>query len=329
MNIEFLKNTERFGVRKGMESINPDEAVVNFDNEHEVRTFFTNASNCGMNAKLIQRIATNIAPTFSHRSLKKSPELSDRECQEYLYSEIAKGNARVVLKNNGFTPETKKLNSAQGEDEQNLFDTSFSFIEKQVDQFKKICSKIYHADYYILEKIYNYDENSTGFVPSIVDKSSIQEHSTAWTSWNDPFDIAALGAFKTVVAYRISSFLKLNNSIKFAAAVGAQSELLSAQYLITGKSIITKKWYGSYAIRYDLRKRRLEIPWVKFKGSGQEERIMVELKRKDRLVFNDRPAYEHPEVMIPPFIPMEKFLSDYENGTPLPEHSSNKIMPLG
>jgi hypothetical protein len=73
MPVEFSKNTQKFGVRKAMEPIRPDEAVVKFENERAVRTFFNNAIENGINSMSIQRIANGIAPTFSSRSLKSSP----------------------------------------------------------------------------------------------------------------------------------------------------------------------------------------------------------------------------------------------------------------
>ena len=130
--------------------------------------------------------------------------------------------------------------------------------------------------------------------------------------------------FKTLATYRVAAFLKLSNDIRTAAVLGSQSELVTAQYFVTGKSIVCKKWYGSYAIRYNLRSRCFEVPWVKYRGCGPEERILVELRRKDRLVFYKKPIYNHPEVIIPPFIPMDQFLCDYKKGFPLPEHDVYK-----
>jgi hypothetical protein len=322
MPVEFSKNTQKFGVRKAMEPIRPDEAVVKFENERAVRTFFNNAIENGINSMSIQRIANGIAPTFSSRSLKSSPQLSNQDRLEYLYSAIAKNSARVVLKNQAFRPETKASSPPELNDEKDSFDRFdiLKFAGKQMDQFKTACSKIFHADYNILEKVHSYDENSPGPVPVVIDTSSVKEHSTGWTAWDNPFDLATLGAFKAVVAYRAASFLKLNDSIKFAAGVGAQSELISAQYLVTGKSVIIKKWYGSYAIRFNLGQGCLEVPWVKFQKCSQGERMIVELKRKDRLVFNKKPIYDHSEMIIPPFLFMDKYLSDYNNGFTFPEH---------
>ena len=111
--------------------------------------------------------------------------------------------------------------------------------------------------------------------------------------------------------------------------LGAQTELISEEYLVTGKSVIQKKWYGSYAIRFNLRTLTTEVPWVKFKACGPEERVLIELKRKDRFVFAKKPVYYHQEVLIPPFILMEEFLSDYEKGFVPPEYDIEKPIMIG
>lgn len=193
-------------------------------------------------------------------------------------------------------------------------------LYRQAKHMKNVLSKLFHADYSILENVYSYDDNSTGFVPATVDLASIQEHSTGWKKWDDPFEIAALGAFKNVAAYHSASFLGLSSSIKAAAVIGANTQLISAEYLVSGKSIITQKWYGSYAIRYNIKMLSMEVPWIKYKGSGPEERRIVELKRKDRLMFINNKLYNHPEQMIPPFQSMDKYLANYRKGLKLPKH---------
>lgn len=137
-----------------------------------------------------------------------------------------------------------------------------------------------------------------------------------------------LGAFKAVVAFKATAFLNLNKRIIASAIGGSKLELISAEYLVTGKTIALRRWYGSYAIRFNLRTLSLEVPWVKFKKCGPEERWLVELKRRDRLRFHKRPIYNHPEVMIPPFFSMEKFLSDHKKGFSLPEHDVNKPIKI-
>lgn len=168
-------------------------------------------------------------------------------------------------------------------------------------------------------------------MPGVIDTSSVKEHSTGWKSWEHPFEIAALGAFKNAVMFHATTFLNMSNSIRFAAMAGASTELVSAQYCVTGKSVITKPWYGSFAVRYNIKAQSWEVPWVKFKGCGPEKRRMVELKRKDRLVFSNNPIpYSTKEdQIIPPFSLMEKFLSDYQIGFHFPEHNINKPFKIG
>jgi hypothetical protein len=114
---------------------------------------------------------------------------------------------------------------------------------------------------------------------------------------------AEQGAFKSAAAFHLGSFLGWNNKIIAAAMLGSQAELLTGQYCITGKSILGKPWYGSYAISYNISSRCWEIPCIRFKGTGPYERILVELTRKDRLLMHSKAVYEHANTIIPPFKP--------------------------
>jgi len=271
---EFTQNTQRFGVKKVWEPVCLDEAMVKFENEKEIRSFFQNAMKDRTNCGSIQQIAKNVAPTYCCRSIKNQRSPSDQERLETLFSEIACGNANVVLKNDGLKAAHKTEEPVKGDDK-NFFD-NFDFIEfakEQANHLKKIYSKMVHADYPILEQVFNYDENSTGAVPAIIDQSSVKEHSTGWKSWDDPFEISALGLFKAFATYKVSKFLKLSDNIMMIALAGSQTELVSAQYLVTGKSINSKRWFGSYAVRYNLRTLNFEVPWVRYRGCGPEERM--------------------------------------------------------
>jgi hypothetical protein len=64
----------------------------------------------------------------------------------------------------------------------------------------------------------------------------------------------------------------------------------------------------------------MEVAWIKYKGSGPEERRIVELKRKDRLMFINNRLYNYPEQMIPPFQSMDEYLANYRKGLTLPGH---------
>jgi hypothetical protein len=45
-------------------------------------------------------------------------------------------------------------------------------------------------------------------------------------------------------------------------------------------------------------------------------------------MFYKNQIYNHPEVIIPPFIPMKQFLSDYQNSFTPPEHDVNKPIQI-
>lgn len=109
MSVEFVKNCQKFGIKKSIDPICPYEATVKFDNPKEMQGFFNNAMKDRVNAHAIQRIADGIAPSFIRRSLKSPPPLTESERLSFLFSEISKDNARVVLQNNNLRlqPESK------------------------------------------------------------------------------------------------------------------------------------------------------------------------------------------------------------------------------
>jgi hypothetical protein len=295
MLYDFFQDTQKFSVKKGFEPVSPNEAIVRFQNRNEIEAFFRKAMRAGTNFQAMKNISKNFTPSYCCRSQKNKTTPSDSDRLQALYSEINNGNAVVVLKNDLLKP-TLPPYSQSNEGAQASFEEPdfISVLNRQAQQMKKVLSKLLHADYHILENVFSYDENSTGYVPGTLDLASIQGHSTGWKKWDDPFEIAALGAFKNAAAYSLASFLGLSNSIKAAAVIGANTELISAEYLVSGKSIIAKKWYGSYAIRYNIRTLNMEVAWIKYKGSGPEERRIVELKRKDRLMFINNRLYNYP-----------------------------------
>ncbi len=323
-------NSQKYGVKKGYEPLLPDEVKVKFQSTNEISNFFSGAMKNPTNCKSVQTIANHVSPSFCCRSIKHRQQSSSQDALHSLISEIGTGNANVIIKSDVLKSAHQK-NQSEAVDDDNIPQQHdfVEFVKKQATDLKNAFSRLVHADYHILENVYHFDENSKGFVPAVIDASSIESHSTGWKNLDDPFEIAALGAFKTVAAYRISTFLRLSKSITAAAVMGSQSELISGEYMVNGKSIMTKKWYGSYGIRYNLRTLSFEVAWVKFKGCSQGERMMVELKRKDRLMFHDKSIYNHPEVLIPPFVPMEEFLAEYKKGLALPEHDVMKPIKIG
>jgi hypothetical protein len=252
------------------------------------------------------------------------------EIVDNLISVIGSGNANVVINNDALKAVHQKNESATTDDKDKPKEHNFiAFVKRQADQMRNTFSKLIHADYHILENVYHFDENTNGPVPAIIDTSSIKTHSTGWKNFDDPFDIAALGALKAVATYHVGAFLKLGQSITAAAVIGSQSELVSGEYMVNGKSIIRKNWYGSYGLRYNLKTLSFEVPWVKFKGCSQGERCLVELTRKDRLKFHNNTLYNHPEMLIPPFQSMDDFLAAYKKEMALPEHDINKPITIG
>ncbi|MGD9367337.1 MAG: hypothetical protein PVH87_16685 [Desulfobacteraceae bacterium] len=250
---EFHIHTQRFGVKKFLDPAYDNEATVQFRNMNEIQTFFDNAMKNRFNSEAIHRIAKHVAPSYCCRSIKHRRLPSSQELLKILYSEIEKGRARVVLVNDGLKA-AHKQNVPIEKNDKNLSE-KFDFLDfakKQANQLKKVFYNMVHAHFHILEKVFHYDENSTGAVPVIIDLSSVREHSTGWKSWDDPFEISALGIFKALAAYNVSKFLKLSDDIMLIALVGSQTELVSAQYSVTGKSINLKKWYGSYSVRYNI-----------------------------------------------------------------------------
>lgn len=237
MHAEFVKNTQKFSIKKSVEAIEPDEAIVKFKDSREIQTFFNNAMKNRMNSDSIHRMADRIAPSYIRRSLKSPPPLSERERLDFLFSEIAKGNANVVLKNNAFQLEPKK--SSPPEDEEKGFFESidlFKIAERQMNHLKEVYSKIVHTDYYFLEQVIRVPEDiplHTSLV--VIEPSTVKEHSTGWKDWDIPFEYKMFGALKALAVFDLALITKLGNSAFLAAAGGYISEGVKCQYNITGK----------------------------------------------------------------------------------------------
>jgi hypothetical protein len=321
---EFSKGTDRFQIKTPLDTDSHDEALITFFDKNEIRTFFDKASKCKITHDRIGEIARDVAPSVCRPGKGYQPP-SEVELIEQLMSRILAGNLSLVLKNDAFKMRPKagesKNNGAELEPER--FDL-LKLARNAAIYFKEICSKLARADYFIAEKVIHISENTSDLnALVVVDPSSVKNHSSGWKSWDDSFEIRVLGMFKGVAAFRIANFLKLGNVALAAAGLSAQSEAVTAEYLVTAKSINCRRWYGSYAIRYNLKSGNFEIPWVKYKKSGPNERLLVELKRRDRLMMDKREIYSHPELLIPPFQDMEAFLSDYKRGFAPPEYDIN------
>lgn len=322
---EFSKGTQRFAVRTPLDPVGTNETRICFSDRTEIQNFFGNAMRDAITGAAIQRIAQDVAPTFSLRSLNSPPQLSGPERLNYLFSEIAKDHVHMVLKDGA-----EKRKPDVDHTEHSFLERTdiLKFVKRQVNHLKKMFSRMVHADYHVLETVYNYDENSTGYVPVVIEPSSVIEHSSGWKSWDDLFEISALGLFKGAVTFRIGDFLGLGSLALAAAGFSASSEHITGQYIATGKSIITREWYGSYAIRYNIKSGYWEIPWIKYRNSGPDQRILVELKRQDRILMHNKVIYTHKAVLVPPSTRMEDYLQSYAQGTPLPEHDVNTPIKL-
>ncbi len=322
--------SQRFGVKSISEPFTPEDAIVSFENMNQIKSFFNKAMKSQINSKSIHRIAKDIAPSYCCRSLNFRRHGQDIPPLDYLYTQIEKGEANVVLINDQLKAahKTKSNNKSNVKTAPELMDF-LDFAKKRARHLKKAFSNIVNADYYILEKTIHIDEHTTGAVPGIIDQSSVESYSTEWKAWDDPFEIRAWGAFKGLAAYNIANFMGLGNAALAAAALGMESDMATGQYIAQGKSLNVRRWYGMFSIRYNLRTGYWEIPWVKYKKSGPSERKFVELTRKDRILIEGRVVYEHPKVMIPPFQSMEDYLSDYKKGFIPPEHDVNKPIRLG
>jgi hypothetical protein len=197
-----------------------------------------------------------------------------------------------------------------------------------VNHLGKVYSKMVHADYHFLEKIVHVDENTTDAVPVIIDPASIKEHSTGWKDWDDPFEYSMFGALKALVIFNLATATKLSNNAFMAAAAGYVSEGVKCQYNMTGKSIRCKQWFGSYCIRFNMKTWDYELAWIKYNSSGQNERILIELNRSDRVVKENNVLFKLGPKLIPPLITMEEFLSDHKKGLAPPEHDVNSPISL-
>jgi hypothetical protein len=320
---EFTVDTQKFTIKTCFDRPCLDEAKIRFESREQAQAFFAHALQFGGNSKHIRQIAKNVATSYC--PTKNAPKPTDNDFLQNMISDIASGKLSILLKNVGL-----KRSSAAPDISGKDVPFNFDFLQlarNYSNDIKAACRRLVNREYHILEKVFHFEEGADSTL-RIVDTGSVKVHETGWRSWDNPFEIAVLGAFKAAVVFHAGEFLNLSKSIVAAALIGSQTEFVSGQYFVTGKSVNCKNWYGSYAIRFNLRTFSLEIPWIKFNKCGPVERMLVELKRKDRLVMLDKSLYNHPEMLISPFIPMEQFLSDYKKGFAPPEHDVNKPIRL-
>jgi len=324
-----LHNSQCFGVKRREEFLYHDEAIVGFQSSADIHNFFINAVKSPSNRKSVQRIAREVYPSYCCRSIKYRQQPSDQELLENLVNSIKAGSSKIVLKNNRLVAVHKPVSSENPDDENIKEKIDLCEIaQRQIQHLKKIYSEIVHTYYDVIEKVIHIPEDSpAGSTLVVVDPSTIQGHSTGWKDWDDPFEIGAFGAFKGLVVFNIAKATKLSNSAFLAAAASYLAEGVKCQYEMTGKSIICREWHGSYCLRFNIKTWNYEIAWVKYKKSGPNQRILIELNRANRVVKDDKVLYSQPPKVIKPLITMEQFLSDYRDGFVPTEHDINT--PIG
>ena len=193
---DFIKDTQRFCVIKNSEKNSQSEGLeIKFQNRHEIQNFFENTMKDTANRYLIPKIAQYFYPSFCCRSSKPRPQPSIQQCLENLFANIEAGNLSVIFKKNNLFLEQNKLNQFEDRMKDLVNDSYVDFKKFAEGCSKKIVelfSKLYHADYYIFEKVFHCDENTIGPIPAIIDVSSIKDHSTGWRTWDDPFELSVL-----------------------------------------------------------------------------------------------------------------------------------------
>lgn len=326
----FYTSAQQFSVKKAMEPLYSDEAIVQFSDRQEIERFFDSAVKTSSNLEPINQISKYIAPTYCRRHLKSRPQLSSQERMDYMFSEIDNGNARVILKNDSFKLKHRTDTLPKGQGDINPIDTFDlkKFIEIQVAQLKKAYSKIVPVSFSFLETVYQYDENSIGAVPAILDLSSIKEHSTGWKDWDNSFEYGMLGVAKALIVFDLALATNLSESKFLAAAAGYILEGVKCQYNITGRSILYRKWFGSFSIRFNLKLWQHEIAWIKYNKSGQNERMLFEFKRADRVLSDKKVLFSVPPKNFCPGLSGDDFLAEYKKGIIPPEHDVMSPIPI-
>jgi RHS repeat-associated protein len=170
-----------------------------------------------------------------------------------------------------------------------------------------------------LDSVVVFNDNSD-LTAMALDKNSVQRYDTGWVSEDRLSDMAAFGAFKSVVSFRISKLFNLPSVPATSAGIGATTGCCKQQRRVTGKSIITRRWYGSVGYGYG---PFPAVKWISYSHSGPSERTLVELKIASRIVCFNRVVYSNGPNLIPPYSEM----SDYLKEGGFPEHNVN-ISPI-
>ena len=324
MTTVFNVMAQQHRIRHSFEPMRPDEIGIRFSNRGEIDAFFHKVMKDPLNRKIIQQNARTMVPPSCSRSQKSRHSVKSQDPVERLITNVADGNAAVVIK----IPALQKSREDSGRREEGKSVSSFleksdilKAVKKRVVDLRRIYSRIVNSDYYILDQVTNIpDDSIPGTELVSIDPMTVEEHTTGWRDWGDPFEVNLFGVLKTMVTFNVAKLMKLGDSAFLAAAAGYLNEDINCQYNIVGKSIITRSWYGSYCIRFNLKTWDYELAWVKYNGSGPEERVLVELTRTDRIVKQTNVLFTGSPILQTPTVPMDKFLADYRKGFPPPDH---------
>ena len=330
MNREFVRNNSRFKIKGSLDIDGIDEATIDFKDIIGIKRFLSEAKLEESDFDFIRQI-NRVTDTTSRRYCRiKSPENIPAHPSELCRS-IKSRKLSVVAKDRSLSLEELLYQDAGHFNGNEVVESLGleAIAQKCARQLAKVYNKITIPDIYIFEKTIRIEEGKSTLIPIVVDPTTIQLHTTGWKSWDDPFNILAFGALKGVVAFNVAHFLKLSESQTTSLVLGAQSDLLSGQYLVSGKSIIQRKWYGTFALRYNVKSGYWEIPWVKYEKSGAPERTLIELTRKDRIVFHKKVIREYPEMLLPPFQTMSDFLSKVKEEVTPPETDVARPIKVG
>jgi hypothetical protein len=327
MYTEFIKGTQRYQVKRCHDRTSTDEALIRFEDKNQIRSFFNSTLNDPFYGKNIPEIARDLTPRYIATKPQKEP--SEETLLERLYTEIDAGRLNVVLKNSALKSVHESMPSVNNDEEDKEKYDLMQSARGVMERLRKVYSIISCDGFLAIDKVFNVkDDYPNGSALVKFDPNSVQDHSTGWMDWDKPFEIKLFGGFKALVGFKAGSVLGLGGSSTLAFYSGYASENIKMQYKMTGKSMIGRQWNGSYCLRFNARRWSREIAWVKYEGSGPDQRYMIELNRAERVVKENFVLYEKAPMLVKPFTTVENFLSELESTFQPPEHDINKPIPL-
>lgn len=321
----FCSGGEIYRVRSRLDKPLPGETRVVFQSRREIEEFFHQVGGNANEASRVREISQALRPRYSSRGRRLPARRSASSSGDplvTLYDALQRGDAQLVLERPSLSVASV---CSTTNDTESALDRWGDFINDAVETIKERAARIRNADYHILEQTFRFEPGSM-YAPTLADPSSVRSHTTGWQSWDNKFEIAMFGVLKGLVAFRASQFLGLGNSSFATGLLAGQAELHTMQYRANGKSILRKRWYGSYGMRFNLRTFEWEIPWVEFSGCGAAERVLVELTRQDRALAGDRVIFTGQELVAGGFMRIDEFLEVNARGPQLPEYSTRQTI---